>query len=920
MGIPKFTSQVLYRKDKFGKRSPRYDKLFIYSLPADPCSFHIDFNGLIYETATDFFMLKDDEEYKEMTIKQLERKRQEIIDRKQKDPQLSEEEFIDKIIENLDNLVKIVDPVYLIYLAIDGSVPQAKMYQQRKRRLDHGPDTIRSLLFPGSAMVSPGTEFMFHLDFKLKQWISLFTADSAVQVIYSNHMVPGEGEHKIMEFMRKRGLVSYEQEFRQKYGKTPKHVFHGMDADLIFLNAVSNVDNVYLWRQDANMIININALRAGIRDEMKNPRSSVEDFFILNLFLGNDFLPCQPSLEDYSISVDALIAVYSDTGRKSLSDGNRINIANLINFIKQFSYRKVKKMIQTDVSQTNINVGQSPSSSLFPTLEEQFSGSAGQSPGAQQKASSISLSNPFAGFPTLQQEEVELRQEELLLHHESERQFYDNTSAKQTFPSYPLRYAVRESIEYIKQTNSRSNISSNVKTIFDMNKFVKAWYDYALNPMGATRQWVDQNIGNHFQEINTEMIEAMGINYIIGINWVYSYYKLGQDNIDWEYYYPYHFTPLFQQLSALNWNDIIKDRKIKLEMFIGVPERKVPANVLVQLLSILPLKYINYLPNEMWNLPRTHLADLYPVDRKYIAEDGLAKYDRGFPVIYDGKLNKHEGINVVPFIDRSRMENIFAKYVFLPPALIEKYTPQQPILFYIDPDSRSRFIELRYRKALARDRDRKRAGFETGFEQKSYIKGESGRGAGRGFKPKQDRGGGGRGQMGEQQPTQPIQPTQPGGQNSPFPTISGQGQQMGGQNVNSMFPILEQQLSSGQQGDQQRIFRPGSGQQGGGGRGQGRGQQGDQQRMFRPGSGQQGGSRDQGRGQQGDQRTFRPGSGQQGGGRGQGRGQQRQDNQYGQSGDQTSSGKSSVAILPTDSMLSYTIASEPGKMPTFKPI
>ncbi len=54
--------------------------------------------------------------------------------------------------------------------------------------------------------ISPGTEFMFELNKKLKFFVEQKTATDpyyqGIKIILSGSDVPGEGEHKIMEYVR----------------------------------------------------------------------------------------------------------------------------------------------------------------------------------------------------------------------------------------------------------------------------------------------------------------------------------------------------------------------------------------------------------------------------------------------------------------------------------------------------------------------------------------------------------------------------------------------------------------------------------------------------------------------------------------------------------------------------------------------
>jgi 5'-3' exoribonuclease 2 len=171
-----------------------------------------------------------------------------------RDPPKSEAEMYANVMKYVDRLFSAVRPRRLLYLAIDGVAPRAKMNQQRSRRfraaqdakdrqkmLDAVLEEIRDLgMAPeqtkgaewDSNVITPGTEFMYNLSVYIRFYIldrmNRYASWRNVQVIFSDANEPGEGEHKIMSFIRS-------QRSQPGYDPNMKHVIHGLDADLIML-------------------------------------------------------------------------------------------------------------------------------------------------------------------------------------------------------------------------------------------------------------------------------------------------------------------------------------------------------------------------------------------------------------------------------------------------------------------------------------------------------------------------------------------------------------------------------------------------------------------------------------------------------------------------------------------------------------
>lgn len=119
----------------------------------------------------------------------------------------------------LDRLVNVVRPRSLLFLAIDGVAPRAKMNQQRSRRFRSAQeareakevqDQVRSSYISqgkkpppdkepwDSNVITPGTDFMAALSEYVKYWIRCRVSEGGaywrtIKVVFSDAFIPGEG-------------------------------------------------------------------------------------------------------------------------------------------------------------------------------------------------------------------------------------------------------------------------------------------------------------------------------------------------------------------------------------------------------------------------------------------------------------------------------------------------------------------------------------------------------------------------------------------------------------------------------------------------------------------------------------------------------------------------------------------------------
>ncbi|KAF6003266.1 5'-3' exoribonuclease 2 [Cyanidiococcus yangmingshanensis] len=322
-------------------------------------------------------------------------------------PPATEDDMFQEIFRYIDRIVALVRPRRLIYLAIDGVAPRAKINQQRSRRFraarearekEEEEEKLRALWREqglrvppkpkrpfDSNVITPGTPFMERLAAALgtyvRERLRSCAAWRSLVVILSDASVPGEGEHKIAEFIRT-------QRAQPGYDKQTSHVLYGLDADLIMLALATHEPHFFIlrervyfdYRADKAMhaVKNMNEqhhgqhevtnkgtgtmsvkapdrlssassrpfdffridrlreyLDAEFRDALVNGSSKIpgdlldierviDDFVFLCFFVGNDFLPHLPSLEIREGAIDFLLEVYKSSFARvgHLTDGH----------------------------------------------------------------------------------------------------------------------------------------------------------------------------------------------------------------------------------------------------------------------------------------------------------------------------------------------------------------------------------------------------------------------------------------------------------------------------------------------------------------------------------------------------------------------------------------------------------------------
>lgn len=128
-----------------------------------------------------------------------------------------------------------------------------------------------------SNCITPGTPFMCRLNDALRGFVQDKLANSKTwkdcKVILSGHETPGEGEHKIMEYIRF-------LKTQKNYDPNTRHCLYGLDADLIMLGLCTHERHFSLLREEVKFGKN-NGKVASV---------SQQRFFLLHLTLMREYL------------------------------------------------------------------------------------------------------------------------------------------------------------------------------------------------------------------------------------------------------------------------------------------------------------------------------------------------------------------------------------------------------------------------------------------------------------------------------------------------------------------------------------------------------------------------------------------------------------------------------------------------------
>uniref|UniRef100_A0A7S2ZMF7 Uncharacterized protein n=1 Tax=Rhodosorus marinus TaxID=101924 RepID=A0A7S2ZMF7_9RHOD len=595
MGVPRFYRWIserypLIRRDVgFGEGTPIVDNLYL------------DLNGVIHTAS-----------------------RADEVDK----PVLSEDDIFLNTFKKIDELIEIIQPTELIYFAVDGVAPRAKMNQQRSRRFRSAKERleeaqksaetelISSDNYFDSNCITPGTKFMlrvtealtFYAEKKLKEdrrWENL-------QIIVSGPNTPGEGEHKIMEYIR-------EKKAKGKLGNNKRHCLYGLDADLIMLALVTHEPHFILLREKVNMgpgsfgkslmpkppkatqtgagsaldyeLLSIGVLRECFDSEFSGLKLSfydleriIDDLVVLFFIVGNDFIPHLPALDIGEGGLDMMLRMYKHLlpGQGGyINDSGTVNLNRLERVLRELARIEGDTLVRRREMAKHKGRG-----AKRITIDDLWTDDVPE----------LKSSNQRRSAPTA----LDSRRQDLERVIDAGNSENEDSDASDLLPDEAL-------IDLVNLAAPENPLEVHVM-------LRKAYYEAKCG----------------FSPDNMELLSTIVEDYVKVVLWTVKYYYCGV--VSWRWFYPYHFSPmLLDMINLSRYSD-------RITFELGDPF--LPAQ---QLMAVLP-------PSSSWALPQPYrrlmLSEESPISKYYPVD---------FKVDLNGKRNLWEGVVLLPFVDEREL-------------------------------------------------------------------------------------------------------------------------------------------------------------------------------------------------------------------------------------------------------------------------
>jgi 5'-3' exoribonuclease 1 len=427
---------------------------------------------------------------------------------------------------------------------------------------------------------------MAKLTLQLKYFINKKVSEDVewqgVEIVLSGHEVPGEGEHKIMEYIRlKKAQLDYDPNVR--------HCLYGLDADLIMLGLLSHDPHFCLLREEVTFgrqskakskelehqnfyLMHLCIVREYLELEFQELKEDgvlgfpfdlervIDDFILMAFFVGNDFLPNLPNLHINEGALALMFKVYKTAlpkGDGYINEGGVINmdrLAALLEELSQVEYRffesenadamwfKGKQMEKVDVMDKPKGKGKIVMTTLQKALWKHVKKYVANRPNQP-----LDLA---ASLPARDRKFIEDLAESLRLQWKTVENENGDRHLRLSFPEKP------EMDEEDEEEDEESQLAI-VRVIkqYDNAQVVDVSAEEARAAMDRKyeqkfQEWKDKYYQGKFDwdRKNEAEMTKLCENYVQGLQWVLYYYYRGV--VSWPWYYAYHYSPMISGMSC----------------------------------------------------------------------------------------------------------------------------------------------------------------------------------------------------------------------------------------------------------------------------------------------------------------------------------------------------------------------------------
>lgn len=432
-----------------------------------------------------------------------------------------------------------------------------------------------------------------HLKYFISKKISEDSEWQGVEIVLSGHEVPGEGEHKIMEYIR---LAKAQPD----YDANIRHCLYGLDADLIMLGLLSHDPHFSLLREEVTFgrashkkskelehqnfyLMHLCIVREYLElefQELKDPAALdfpydlervIDDFILMAFFVGNDFLPNLPNLHINEGALALMFKVYKSVLPKAggyINERGVINmkrLALLLEGLSDVEYRffesevsdeswfKGKQMGKVDIMEKDGKKKRrngplsmtSPQKDIFRKVKKYVNGRANDPFGPKE---------PFDLPATLNARDRKFVEELAEDLHLQWRGIADDNGDRHLQLNFPEKLEGDAENEDLEDEEASIALLRVLKR-YDNAKVEDVTAEEVQEQMDKKyeekfRSWKDKYYRSKFEWglENAEGLRTLTENYVQGLQWVLYYYYRGVAS--WPWFYGYHYSPMISGQST----------------------------------------------------------------------------------------------------------------------------------------------------------------------------------------------------------------------------------------------------------------------------------------------------------------------------------------------------------------------------------